>query len=71
MKMMMILKDLSFGVSPVNYSDSDLHLLSTAKNNMMRLKCYGGQTCAKIAQSGAGSDAVWETIPISDGPWEI
>ena len=44
---------------------------TTAKNNMMGLKCYGGQTCAKIAQSGAGSDAVWETILISDGPWEI
>ena len=32
-----------------------------------RLKCYGGQTCAEITQGGAGSDAVWETIPISDG----
>ena len=44
---------------------------TNAKNNILSLKCYGDQTCAKIAQSGTGKDAVWETIPISDGPWEI
>ena len=57
----------------MNENDDDFKrpTFTTAKNNMMSLKCYGGQTCAKIAQSGAGSDAVWETIPISDGPWEI
>ena len=36
---------------------------------MISLKCYGGQTCAEITQGGAGPDVVWETIPISDGPW--
>ena len=34
---------------------------------MMILKCYGGQACAEITQAGTGSDAVRETIPISDG----
>ena len=36
---------------------------------MISLKCYSGQTCAEITQGGAGPDVVWETIPISDGPW--
>ena len=44
----------------MNENDDDFKrpTFTTAKNNMMSLKCYGGQTCAKIAQSGAGSDAV-------------
>ena len=54
-----------------NDDDFKRRIFTSTNDNMMSLKCYGGQTCAKIAQCGAGSDAVWETIPISDGPWEI
>ena len=44
----------------MNENDDDFKrpTFTTAKFNMLSLKCYDDQTCAKIAQSGASSDAV-------------
>ena len=41
-----------------NENDDDFKrpTFTTAKNNMISLKCYGGQTCAEIAQGGCMGD---------------